>query len=127
MFNGSNEVYSPVSAYSVMPFGDGGIISGGSGDDNIVVQGTKFFWVYDPNNPGTSGFTGGGNWYCGIPNTPLANATEQQVQEQIQNVGNLNTYFDAWQTIVNDQEPGVTDYVKDFMEMVGFDCFSTNS
>lgn len=43
MFNGSNEVYSPVSAYSVMPFGDGGIISGGSGDHNIVVQGTRFF------------------------------------------------------------------------------------
>lgn len=126
MFNGSNEVYSPVSAYSVMPFGDGGIISGGSGDHNIVVQGTRFFWVYDPNSPETSGFTGGGKWYCGVANTPLEDATEDVVLEQIRNGGNLNTYFEAWQQRVSDQVPGTTDYVKAFMDMVGFDCFSMN-
>lgn len=127
MFNGSNEVYSPVSAYSVMPFGDGGIISGGSGDHNIIVEGTRFFWVYDPDRPETSGFTGKGNWYCEVPNTPLEDVTPEQLQEQLQTVGNLDIYFEAWQKKVSAQTPGTTDYVKAFMQMVTFDCFSTNS
>ena len=125
MINGSNEVYSPVSAYGVMPFADGGIISGGSGDSNILVQGTRFFWVYNPDSPETSGFTGNG-WHCGEANTPLADATEPEVLEQIQNEGNLDKYFAEWQKIVEAQVPGETDYVKDFIRKVGLDCFSTN-
>lgn len=126
MIFGSNDVYEPVAAYDVGQYTRNGIISGGSGDSDIVVQNTKFFWVYDPSSPETSGFTGGGEWYCEKPNTPLEDVTLQQLQDHIQTVGNLNTYFEAWQKKVAAQAPGTTDYVKDFMEDVGFGCFSTN-
>lgn len=126
MIFGSNDVYEPVAAYDVGQYTRNGIISGGSGDHNIVVRGTRFFWVYNPSSPEASGFTGGGKWYCGVANTPLANVSEDVVLEQLRNGGNLNSYFETWQEIVADQEPGTTDYVKDFMNMVGFDCFSTN-
>lgn len=129
MYLTGNEMvtYTPVEAYGVATY-DAGIISGGTGDENTIVQNTRFFWVYDPENSSASGFTGGGNWYCGVPNTPLANITEQELLSGFANGTrtNLNAEFQAWQTVVSNQGPN-TDYVKDFMEMVGFDCFSTNS
>lgn len=119
--------YTPVEAYGVSTF-DVGIISGGNGGEATVVQNTRFFWVYDPENPEKSGFTGGGEWFCGIVNTPLANITEEQLIQEFANGTrtNLNTEFQAWQVLVSNQTPGETDYVKEFMQMVGFDCFTTN-
>lgn len=128
MIYGDNVVYyTPVEAYPVMLL-DGGIISGVTGDDNVIVGSTRFFWIYDPDNPTLSGFTGGGKWYCGVPYTPLANISDDTVLRQEFASGereNLNTEFTEWQDVVSNQPSGA-DYVKDFMELVGFDCFSTN-
>ena len=128
MIFGSNDVYEPVAAYDVGQYTRNGIISGGNRGNETMTQGVTFTWVYDPATPyaAPSGFTGTG-WHCGEPNTPLAHATVQDVQEEIQTEGNLNRYFTAWQQIVSNQEPGTTDYVKDFMATVGFGCFSTNA
>lgn len=119
--------YTPVEAYGVSTF-DVGIISGGGGGEATVVRNTRFFWVYDPENPQSSGFTGSGNWFCGVANTPLANITKEQLLQEFKNGTrtNLNTEFQAWQVLVSNQTPGKTDYVGDFMEMVGFDCFTMN-
>lgn len=119
--------YTPVEAYGISTFAEG-IISGGNGGEETVVKNTRFFWVYDPGNPQKSGFTGSGKWYCGEPHTPLAGITEDELLQEF-SLGtrtNLNNEFVAWQQLVSSQLPGQTDYVKDFMEMVGFDCFSTN-
>lgn len=124
---GSNYVtYSPVEAYGVSTF-KAGIISGGTGDDNIVTQGVKFKWIYDPNDSAHSGFTGGGTWFCGVANTPLENITEETLLDEFAagTRTNLNAEFEAWQLVVATQPEGA-DYVKDFMEKVGFGCFSIN-
>ena len=79
---GSNTVeYTPVDAYAVMPMADG-IISGGGGDEATVVQSTRFYWVYNPESPETSGFTGSGKWFCGVANTPLASISEDTLLHQ---------------------------------------------
>lgn len=127
--------YTPVDAYAVMPMADG-IISGGTGDDNVVVGETRFFWVYDPNNLSRSGFTGLG-WFCGVKNTPLANITEEQLLSEFE-LGvrtDLNDMFSQWQILVNNQ-PADADYVKDFIDLLyrnsdpstgsASDCYSMN-
>lgn len=120
--------YTPVEAYGVSTFANG-IISGGYGNESTITQNTRFFWVYNPDSPATSGFTGTGKWFCGVEYTPLSSITEEELINQFQNEGrtNLNDFFQKWQTVVDAQQPGITDYVGDFMEMIGnFDCFSMN-
>lgn len=126
MMNGSNYVeYTPVQAYGIMPMANG-IISGGTGDEVTVTDGVTFYWVYDPDNAGVSGFSGSGNWFCEVPNTPLANTTyDALMQKFASGIDNLNSEFAAWQEVIQNQT-GDTDYLHDFMKMVGFDCFSTN-
>ena len=123
---GENIVYyTPVEAYPVMTM-DVGIISGGTGDNNVVVQSTRFFWVYDPDNQEVSGFTGKG-WFTDTPNTPLYQVNEKQLLSEFQNGTrtNLIDYFIEWQEIVSSQTPE-TDYVRDFVFCVGADCVSFN-
>ena len=124
--NGSNYIeYTSVEAYGVAPLADG-IISGGGGDSITVVESATFYWVYDPNAEDGGGFTGG-QWYCEVPNTPLANISQDQLLAEFAagTRTNLDAEFIAWQGVVNKQ-PEDADYVKDFMEKVGFDCFSTH-
>ena len=124
--NGSNTIeYQPVEAYGVMPMNND-IISGGFGDNVTVTQGVTFIWYYDPNDQTNGGgFTGKG-WFCGEDNTPLANKNLEELLTSFRNGSktNLDDEFEAWQSVVNSQGPD-TDYVKDFMEMVGFNCFTT--
>lgn len=128
--NGSESVsYTPVAAYSVSPMAEG-ITSGGSGDGVTIVQNTRFLWVYDPDSPETSGFTGTGNWCCGVPNTPLANITEEQLLQEFDNGTrtNLNAEFQVWQQLVDSQVPGETDYVRDFISSIGnISCVTFNA
>ena len=122
--SGSNYIeYETVAANAISTL-DAGVISGGAEGGGTVVGGATFNWVYDPNRVEGNGFTGG-SWHCGVPNTPLANVTEEDlIQEFAGGRQDLNEYFRAWQDVVNNQPEG-SDYVHDFMVLVGFDCFST--
>lgn len=107
--------YTPVDAYAVMPMADG-IISGGTGDDNVVVGQTRFYWVYDPLNLKASGFTGKG-WFCGVPGTPLEEWTEEKLFEEFEaGRKDLNDIFAKWQEFIN-TTPG--NWVAEFMLMIG--------
>lgn len=121
MIYGDNyvEVYSPVEAYSVNSR-SARIISGGSGDDAVISQGTRFLWRYDPDNPDNSGFTGYG-WFADEPNTPLATfGNDDAVNQAFANeeISNLNTYFAAWQELIN-STPDNT-YVQSFLIKIAF-------
>ena len=125
MASGYNTIYyETVAAYSVSPQ-NARLISGGSGGEVTVVGNATFQWVFEPNGS-SNGFTGGG-WHCGVPNTPLANVTQDVLESGLADgtIPNLNSYFQDWQVVVNNQPEG-SDYVHDFMVKVGFDCFSTN-
>lgn len=122
--------YTPVEAYGVSTY-DVGIISGGGGDEATVIQSTRFFWVYDPEHPDKSGFTGQG-WFADVPNTPLnySNITEDELLRQFQEGDriNLNDVFQAWQILVSSQIPGKTDYVGDFIDKIdNRACWSLNA
>lgn len=109
--------YTPVDAYAVMPMA-GGITSGGTGDGNVTVSHTRFFWVYDPDNPSGSGFTGAG-WFCGVVGTPLQ---EYKTEEDFLAVfgtekTDLNDEFTAWQEYVNQNPEG--NWVTKFAFMIG--------
>lgn len=121
--SGSNYIeYETVAANAISTF-DAGQISGGAEGGGTVVGGATFNWVYDPNQGTGNGFTGK-SWFCGVPNTPLANVTDDQlIQQFAEGRQNLNDYFEEWQEVVNNQPEG-SDYVHEFMEKVGFDCFS---
>lgn len=108
--------YTPVDAYAVMPMA-GGIISGGSGDDNVTVSHTRFFWVYDPDNPGGSGFTGVG-WFCGVYGTPLQGyETEKEFLAVFgTEKTDLNDEFAAWQEFINNNP--TENWVQNFMQMI---------
>lgn len=118
------EAYSPVQAYSVDPR-NSGIISGGQGDSSIVVQGTRFLWVYNPS--GVSGFTGNG-WFSNVTGSPLAVAgmTEEQLMQEFSTGArtSLNDIFKTWQNYVNEQAELGNDVVKKFQQLVGYDCWS---
>ena len=122
MTTGYNTVYyESVAAYSVNARSSR-IISGGFGDEVTVTEGTTFQWVYDPN--GDSGFTGKG-WFTDEPNTPLHGVVEQELEDGFANgtIKDLNSYFQNWQSVVEGQPDG-SDYVRDFVFMVGENCVS---
>ena len=109
--------YTPVDAYAVMPMA-GGITSGGTGDGNVIVDETRFFWVYDPLNPKASGFTGKG-WFCGVPGTPLQyiSSDEELLKQFANGRTDLNQEFTAWQEYVNQNSEG--NWVTKFSLMIG--------
>lgn len=122
--SGSNYIeYETVAANAISTFALGQISGGGEGS-GTVVGGASFNWTYDPDLTSGNGFTGNG-WFCGVPNTPLAGITEESLIDQFNNQGrtNLDDYFKNWQSVVDNQPEG-SDYVHDFMEKVGWDCFS---
>lgn len=122
--------YTPVDAYAVMPMA-GGIISGGSGDENVSVgSSARFYWVYDPEPSARNGFTGAG-WFCGVTGTPLQSIpSDEELLKQFANGRtDLNDEFAAWQEFVNNCPTG--NWVSRFMVMIvlaGGDegCFSVS-
>lgn len=119
--------YTPVEAHEVSTYA-GGIISGGTGDEATIVGNARFLWVYDPNSPDTSGFSGIGEWFCGVPNTPLSSITEEELIRQFTTGErtNLNDFFQAWQELVSSQQPGETDYFGNFIGLLGGKCVRFN-
>ena len=121
--------YTPVDAYAVMPMGDG-FASGETGDGNVVVANTRFFWEYIPGDPENSGFTGAG-WFCGVSNTPLAKVKEEDLIAEFENGRtDLNDIFAAWQIVVDNQGEG-QDYVGDLIDLIyanggNSSCYSLN-
>lgn len=115
MIYGDNyvEAYSPVEAYSV-DARNTRVISGGTGDEVVITQGTRFLWRYDSTNQVSSGFTGYG-WFAGVSNTPLAGfADDKDVNQAFENGAiDMTSYFRAWQQLVN-SVTGNT-YVQDFI------------
>lgn len=110
--------YTPVDAYAVMPMA-GGIISGGTGDENVIVgSSTRFYWVYNPDPMAPNGFTGAG-WFCDIQNTPLYGIPEAELRRQFATGErtDLNKEFETWQILVNNQPDGA-DYVGDFIYLI---------
>ncbi|WP_287493438.1 hypothetical protein [Sellimonas sp.] len=118
--------YTPVEAYGVSTF-DVGIISGGTSGDATIVKGTRFYWVYDPNNLSASGFTGSGKWYCEVENTPLYGLSEAELLNEFETQvrTNLNEEFQAWQALINSQGND-TDYAGNFAKMLPDACWSLN-
>lgn len=121
MIYGENRVeeYSTVQAFAV-DAGDSGIISGGGGNGNIIVEGTTFFWIYDPDTSAANGFTGVG-WFEGTAGSPIAVATERLgiTYDDIMNGfregtrTNLNDVFEAWQSYI--EASGQTGIVSGFV------------
>lgn len=109
--------YTPVDAYAVMPMA-GGITSGGTGDGNVIVDKTRFFWVYDPDHPEKSGFTGVG-WFCGVTGTPLQyiSSDEELLKQFANGRTDLNQEFTAWQEYVDQYPEG--NWVTKFALMIG--------
>lgn len=109
--------YTPVDAYAVMPMA-GGITSGGTGDGNVIVDETRFFWVYDPDHPEKSGFTGVG-WFCGVTGTPLQyiSSDEELLKQFANGRTDLNQEFTAWQEYVDQYPEG--NWVTKFALMIG--------
>ena len=134
MIYGSNRVeeYSAVAAFSVETR-DSGIISGGGGDSAVVVDGTTFSWVYDPNNLEQSGFTGVG-WFDKTPGSPIAESGQrlEAILDGFANGNrtNLDDVFTAWQAYIEDQQAqGTTGIVSDFVNTLvlagGSGCWSS--
>ena len=121
MIYGDNyvEAYSPVEAYSVKTR-NSTMISGGTGGEEVVVQGTTFLWVWDPNDTVNYGGFTGGSWLCGVSGTPLEKWTLDQLTGHFQAGNtNLNTAFTEWQNYVNQQlEQGNQFVISDFQNMI---------
>lgn len=123
--------YTPVDAYAVMPMADG-ITSGGSGDHNVTASHTRFFWVYDPDHPEKSGFTGVG-WFCGVTGTPLQyiSSDEELLKQFANGRTDLNQEFTAWQEFVNNNT--TKNWVQNFMQMIvaagdhNWNCFAVGA
>lgn len=130
---GDNDVYanSPVAAYSVGTR-DGGIISGGTGDHVTTTRGVNFKWVYVPNNPGSSGFTGGGSWYQDTEGSPIwyyqtmGSGRDRDVVSEIVNGTRttLDDVFGEWQTYVDAEGSVGNDVLQDFQYTVPRGCWS---
>lgn len=123
--------YTPVEAYGVSTY-DVGIVSGGGAGDATVVGNTRFYWVYNPGDPSTSGFSGKG-WFAENQYTPLnyAGITEKRLIYQFENENrtNLNDIFLKWQELVDSQIPEQTDYVREFIKLIGWEneaCYTLN-
>lgn len=132
MIFGSNDVYEPVAAYDVGQYTRNGIISGGNGGNATATQGVNFKWVYDPNNPSGSGFSGGGSWHQTTIGSPIwyyqtygSGAGTDVVSEIADGTRtNLNDVFAEWQSYVNDEGDLGHDVVQEFQQAVGYGCWS---
>ena len=132
MIQGSNDVhYTPVDGYGVATYADNGIISGGNSGSATIVGSTRFFWVYDPNNTETSGFTGNG-WFTDIDYSPISvflknksMSLEQfldQFDQEVNPRTNLDDVFTYWQDYVDKNPYG--NYPANFAVLVGANCFT---
>lgn len=108
--------YTPVDAYAVMPMADG-ITSGGNGGGNVIDGRTRFYWVYNPDSPDGSGFTGVG-WFCGVEGTPLQGYTTEEDFLAVFGTEktDLNDEFAAWQEFVNNDTR--ENWLQNFMQMI---------
>ena len=134
MIYGSNRVeeYSAVAAFSVETR-DSGIISGGGGDSNVVVDGTTFSWVYDPNDPEHGGFTGFG-WFDKTLDSPIA-VFGQGLEAILDGFANgtrtnLDDVFKEWQAYIKQQEAQgrdgiVSGFVNTLVLAGGSGCWSS--
>lgn len=122
--------YTPVDAYAVMPMA-GGIISGGTGGDATLTDGVRFNWVYDPNNPDKSGFTGQG-WFAEIEGSPIWYSIKfggMTLDGILGEFGtgkrvDLNDVFQKWQNYVDAGESQGKDIVQEFQQKLGWTCWS---
>lgn len=121
--------YTPVDAYAVMPMA-GGIISGGTGGDATLTDGVRFNWVYDPNNPDKSGFTGQG-WFAEIEGSPIYYNIQEHnmtlegiLSEFAGDRVDLNDVFQNWQIYVDAEKSKGRDVVFEFQQKLGWTCWS---
>lgn len=121
--------YTPVDAYAVMPMA-GGIISGGTGGDATLTDGVRFNWVYDPNNPDKSGFTGQG-WFADAEGSPIYYNIQEHhmtlegiLSEFAGDRVDLNDVFQNWQIYVDAEKSKGRDVVFEFQQKLGWTCWS---
>ena len=132
--NGENYVedYSSVQAYTVQTR-DAGIISGGGGEHVVVTEGTRFFWVYNPD--GTGGFTGVG-WFESIESSPIKEycdnkgTTLKDIMSEFANGTrtDLTDVFTVWQGYINDHpdELIIRNFVNTLIHAGGDSCWHTD-
>lgn len=124
MYQGENTVYyTPVEAYALAA-DNGGIISGGRGEGAVTTEGASFFWVYDPDQPDASGFTGVG-WF--EQNGPISQ-TGYSLDAILEGFANgtrtdLTDLFTAWQSYCNEHEGTVTAFVSTLVLAGGSGCY----
>lgn len=139
MITGSNEVYTPVDAYRVATYADS-VISGGNTGNEVISGNTRFYWVYDPNDPygkTTSGFTGQG-WFENILYSPIGYYMtvngDKDIMVLINDIfgdsgtNNLNNVFDVWQNYVKSNPEAVGNFQTDIIlkgQELGRNCFRT--
>lgn len=129
MIYGNNRVeeYSPVQAFSV-DSSNSGIISGGGGDSSVVNEGTTFSWIYDPDNPELSGFTGVG-WFETESGSPIKESgiSLDSILEGFANGTRtvLDDVFTAWQNYINTSEQTgiVSNFVNTLVLAGGSGCW----
>lgn len=87
MSSGSNQAitYEEVAAYQA----DQGIAMYATGSGGYTTGGIYVLWTTD------GGFTGEG-WKTNISNSPTEGMTEEEIQQEITNNGNLNNIFGKW-------------------------------
>ena len=139
MITGSNEVYTPVDAYRVATYADS-VISGGNTGNEVISGSTRFYWVYDPNDPNgktTSGFTGQG-WFENVSYSPIGYYMTVNNYKDINvlindifgdsGTKNLNIVFEVWQKYLVSYPETVGYFQTDIIikgQESGRNCFRT--
>ena len=68
-----------------------------SGGGGSYYAGIRILWERDGGITGT-------DWYLGNSSGPFSSATEEEILAEIDRSGNLDTYFSAWVTNVEDED-----------------------
>lgn len=83
---------SGIQVFSANTSSSVGTSGGGS-----YYAGIRILWERDGGITGT-------DWYLGNSSGPFSSATEEEILAEIDRSGNLDTYFSAWVTNVEDED-----------------------